>query len=90
MDDVVAKQVNNSDSAVFLMQSGLVICLNPDCKIQFNNETTLFNNTNTTTENSDDKNSLPQIVGPTVGVLCGITVLLIMVILICSWVLYRR
>ena len=91
MDDMIAKQVNNSGSAVFLLQSGLEICLNPDCKVQFNNITTVSNNTNTTTENYDDKNSLPLIVGSTAGVLCGISVLLLIIVtLICSWTIYRR
>ena len=51
----------------------------------------MSNNTNTTTENYDDKNSLPLIVGSTAGVLCGISVLvLIIVTLICSWAMYTR
>ena len=83
----MVKQVNKSGSTAFLMQSGLVICLNPDCKIH-GTTLSVFNNTNTTTENYADKSSLPLIVGPTVGILCSITILLL--IIVCKWVIYRR
>ena len=84
IDDVIAKQANKSGSPLFLVHSGLVVCSNPDCdyNVRFNNKTTVFNNT----KKSDDKRSLQLIIGPIAGVLCGITILLM--ILIC--VMYRR
>ena len=80
MDDVIAKQVNKSGSSAILVQSGLVICLDPECKI--------YKTNNTSTTHTDDKNSLPLIVGP-VGALCGIIILLLIMVTVVG-VIYRR
>ena len=87
MYSLIAKQVNQSDSLVFNIQSGLAICLSPDCKGKYNDNE--MNSTSTTTEESDDENSLLLIIAPTVGVLCGI-ILLLVIVLTFFWVIYKR
>ena len=84
IEGVIERKINESGSSIFYMHSGLAICVNPDCQLKDG-----VNNTSTTTEKSFDENSVSQIVGPVVGVLCGITVLLLIIITL-TWVINKR
>ena len=81
---MIVKQANKSGSNIFLVHSGLVVCRNPDChyNLKFNNKTTVINDT----KKSDDRKSLQLIIGPIIGALCGITILLMIFI----FVMYKR
>ena len=88
MYSMIANHVNQSDSLVFNLQSGLAICLSPDCKVKSNNNE--INTTSTTTEKSDDQNSVSLIVAPAVGVLCGVIIILLVIVITLVWVMKKR
>ena len=91
MNNMIVKHMNKSGSSVIYVQSaGLTICINPDCKLVFDNTSTrVIDNASTNVDETNDENSIPLIIGLVVGVLCGITILLLIIIIL-TWVIYKR
>lgn len=83
MYSVIAEHVNQTGSFI----SGLAICLSPDCKVKSNDSET--NTTSATTEKPDNENSLSLIVGPAMGVLCGVIIFLVIIVTL-IWVMNKR
>ena len=73
-----------------MQSAGLAICLNPDCKLMFDNTSTrVIDNASTNVDETNDENSIPLIIGLVVGALCGITILLLIIITF-TWVVYKK
>jgi len=91
MNNMIVKHMNKSGSSVIYVQSaGLTICINPDCKLVFDNTSTrITDNASTNVDETNGENSVSLIIGLVVGVLCGITILLLIIIIL-TWVIYKR
>ena len=71
--DAIVNYVEGQNHAVVYLQSGWAVCLNADCEWKLDNSTVVDNST-TTMDESDDNNSIPQIVGGVVGILLCIII----------------
>jgi len=78
--DLIANYMQEQTHSVVYLQSGWVICLNPDCEWK-------FDNTSVTNVTPDNDNFMPLVVGLAVGTLLLCTV---MTSLLCIIVIVRR
>jgi len=83
--ELVVNYIQEQIHSVVYLQSGWVICLNPDCEWKFDNTSNINTNTNI---NTDDDNSMSLIISIAVGTLLLCAVMIMS--LLCIIVIVRR